>query len=1147
LPQSATQNSLPITNYQLPITDRQQYNILAAMKIHTFSNLVAKIASKFSLQTVLIVPFVLQIVGTVGLVGYLSYINGQKAVEDLAYQLIDEVDKGVEQNLQNYLDVPKHINQSLAAALSTKVLDWKNFSDLEHYFAQQLQIYSTVSSMAIATEQKEFLAVEKSLASDSLVIRILNQSTDYNFHYYAADRQGNRIKLIKVRKDYDPHNDPPKGRPWYRLVEEAGQAIWLPVVNLSQGVDRPVLTIVNFLPFDGAGGKFQGVLAASFYLPKFAKFLDTLRLGRTGQVFIIDRQGLLIASSTGETPFKKNLDANYLKNLNPKDWRLPAQNSSNSLTQASVNFLWNHLKNVPHIEQKQKFKFDFHHQRHFLQVSSIQDKSNLDWLIVAVVPESDFMTQIHQNTSTTILLCIAALLASTSMGIFTANWIAKPIRSLNTAAKDIARGKWEKTVEINRPDEVGELANSFNQMAAQLQHSFSELQSLNEALVQSESKVNQILEAMPVGVAVHDITGQLIYANHIARQLLNLDTLLQAKTGKLAVTYHLYQAGTDRLYPEKNLPIVRSLQGEKVRVDDLEVRLPDRAFPAEVYSTPLFNERGIIIGAIAACADITERKESEKFLDNYNRTLEAKVTERTAELASTNAQLEQEICERKLAEIALAAAKEAAEAASLAKSSFLANMSHELRTPLNGIMGYAQILQRDQNLTAKQYKSAGIIYQCSQHLLTLINDILSLSKIEANKLELEPEMFNFHVVLQGMSEIACLRAQQKSINFIYQSSGRIPAQIYADEKRLRQILINLLSNAVKFTDRGSVTFTVEVIGNEKQPQLPITNYQLPITKIRFQIEDTGSGIAAEDLKTIFLPFEQVGNRGDRAEGTGLGLAITQRLISLMGSKIFVDSTPGVGSKFYFDLDLPSASDAAELIPDISSQKIVGYRGRKQKILVVDDRWENRSVLVSLLEPLGFEILEAIDGQAGLEIADRFQPDLILSDLVMPRMDGLTMIRQLRQLPQFQSTIIIAISASVFKTDRQNCLQSGYSDFLAKPIQNQELLDKIQRYLNLSWVYEQPATGANSTAALPVAANPQEMVVPPPQELIALYKAAQGGDVEVVEMEVIRLKQLSPEYTPFITRVLELSEDFEYRSIVKLLDRYRSAVSQRVDS
>ncbi|XZN94514.1 MAG: response regulator [Microcoleus sp.] len=1145
-----THYPLPITDYQLPITNRQQHNLLAVMKIPSFSNLFARVAGKLPLRTVLIVPFVIQIVGTVGLVGYLSYKNGQQAVKNLAYQLIDEVDGRVEQNLQNYLDVPKQINQNHAAAIRTRVLDWKNFSDLERYFAQQLQIYATVSNVAIATEQKEFLGVEKSLANDSLVIRVMDKSTDYAFHRYAADLQGKRIKLTKVRHDYDPHNDPPKGRPWYRAAQEAGKAIWLPVVNLSQGVDRPLLTIVNFLPFSDPDGNFQGILASSLYLPQFANFLKSLEVGRTGQLFIIDRQGLLIASSTGETPFKQKLDSDYLKNLKPQEWRLLAQNSRIPLTQASVNFLLTHLKIFPKIEQNQRLEFDFNRARYFLQVNPISDKSELDWLIITVVPEAEFMAQIYANTRTTILLCIASLIGSTGIGIITARWVTKPILDLNKVAKNIALGEWNKSIQIERSDELGQLTKTFNQMSGQLKQSFADLQSLNEALAQSESKLNQILEAMPVGVAVHDITGQIIYVNQMARQLLEIDeTLPSAQTEELAVTYHIYQTQTEQLYPAADLPIVRSLKGEQVRLDDLEIRLSDRIFPAEVYSMPLFDEQGQIVAAIAAFVDITERKLAEKLLANYNRTLEAKVTERTAELALTNSQLEQEICDRKQTEIALAAAKEAAEAASLAKSTFLANMSHELRTPLNGIMGYAQILQLDPDCTAKQQQGVEIIYNCSEHLLTLINDILSLSKIEANKLQLNPEIFNFSEFLQGVSKIFRVKTQQKSIDFTYEALTQLPKTVCADEKRLRQVLINFLSNAVKFTDKGSVTFKVGVT-DSRYPELGIMQHPSdatysseliprPSQKICFQIEDTGCGISPENLEKIFLPFEQVGDISRQAEGTGLGLAITKNLLSLMGSEICVESTAGIGSKFWFYLNLPISSDLAASISITSTKRVLGYQGQKKKILVIDDRWENRSVIINLLEPLGFELAEAADGEKGLKKAVEWQPDLILCDLIMPGMDGFRFIQELRQLPQFQSTTIVAASATVFNEDRQKCLELGYSDFLSKPIQAVELLDKIQSYLNLSWIYQPAATGSKLTEAVSLAASPQEMVVPPKEELLVLYQAAKGCYVEDVDLEISRLEQLHPEYSSFVARVLELSEDFEYEKIVKLIDPYLS--------
>jgi PAS domain S-box-containing protein len=295
-----------------------------------------------------------------------------------------------------------------------------------------------------------------------------------------------------------------------------------------------------------------------------------------------------------------------------------------------------------------------------------------------------------------------------------------------------------------------------------------------------------------------------------------------------------------------------------------------------------------------------------------------------------------DITERKYAEDALQQAVLSAEAANRAKSTFLANMSHELRTPLNGILGYAQILQRYKDCTPQQKEGLGIIQHCGEHLLTLINDILDLSKIEAEKLEIYPDDFNFPAFVQGVFEIFRLKAAQKSIHFTYLASNKLPTVIHADEKRLRQILMNLLSNAVKFTDMGTVTFKIETISHQSlviSHQSSVNNQELRTNdqrlrthaKIRFQVEDTGIGITNEQLEKIFLPFEQVGDRSRHAEGTGLGLAITQKLVSLMGSQIFVETTPGMGSRFWFDLDLPVASNQIKSTSIKSADNIIGYQ------------------------------------------------------------------------------------------------------------------------------------------------------------------------------------------------------------------------------
>ncbi|MEO6861629.1 MAG: PAS domain S-box protein, partial [Microcoleus sp.] len=292
-----------------------------------------------------------------------------------------------------------------------------------------------------------------------------------------------------------------------------------------------------------------------------------------------------------------------------------------------------------------------------------------------------------------------------------------------------------------------------------------------------------------------------------------------------------------------------------------------------------------------------------------------------------------DIHDRKQTELLMAKAKEAAEAANRAKSEFLANMSHELRTPLNGIMGYAQILQRSKLLNEEERSRIDVIYQCGSHLLTLINDILDLSKIEAQKVELMPTDFHFPAFLQGVAEMCRIRAELKGIQFHFPSAPELPIGIHADEKRLRQVLINLLSNAIKFTDAGSVTFIVSFATE---------------AKIRFEIRDTGTGIAQHQLQTIFQPFEQVGDRRRQTEGTGLGLAISKRIVELMGSTIQVQSEMNVGSIFWFDVDLYQAEEWVKTSQIDHRGQIIGIKDRQPKIVVIDDKWANRSVISNLL-------------------------------------------------------------------------------------------------------------------------------------------------------------------------------------------------------
>ncbi|MBW4517927.1 MAG: MASE1 domain-containing protein [Timaviella obliquedivisa GSE-PSE-MK23-08B] len=533
----------------------------------------------------------------------------------------------------------------------------------------------------------------------------------------------------------------------------------------------------------------------------------------------------------------------------------------------------------------------------------------------------------------------------------------------------------------------------------------------------------------------------------------------------------------------------------------------------------------VTVTTLILSAVIIEREQVKARIEQVNEELEFKVEERTA---------------------ALNQSKEAAEVASHAKSEFLANMSHELRTPLNGILGYAQILSRSQSLGKKERKGVDIIYQCGSHLLTLINDILDISKIEAGRLELDPHTVHLPALLQGIAEIVGIRAEQKGIDFVYLPDANLPEGIEVDEKRLRQVLINLLGNAVKFTDQGTVTFRVERLDQIPLNDLDHSTESSTVT-LRCQVSDTGIGMSPEALEKIFQPFEQVSDSKRNSEGTGLGLAISQTIAQLMGSQIQVQSQIGVGSTFFCDIELPIATEWQQTPTNATGEYLIGYQGERKSILIADDKWENRSVIVSLLEPLGFTVVEAEDGQDGLTKAIQIKPNLIITDIMMPIMDGYEFLQQIRQSEILQTLPVIVSSASVSNMDQQQSLDAGGNDFLTKPVQADDLFQMLHKYLQLTWIYQPTVSENEQVQSLISKANSSinsftPLVSPPLADLTQLLQLAQHGRLKKLSEVAKALEHQNPQYAPLTQQLLDLSNGFQVAKLEAFIQQLLDEVT-----
>jgi signal transduction histidine kinase/DNA-binding NarL/FixJ family response regulator len=437
-------------------------------------------------------------------------------------------------------------------------------------------------------------------------------------------------------------------------------------------------------------------------------------------------------------------------------------------------------------------------------------------------------------------------------------------------------------------------------------------------------------------------------------------------------------------------------------------------------------------------------------------------------------------------------AQQKAEAANLAKSRFLAGMSHELRTPLNAILGFSRLMHDDAGLSEEQRKTLGIINRSGEHLLTLINDVLDMAKVEAGRLSVENTLLDLGGMVRDITDLLRARAEEKGLQLLLDQSSDFPRFVRADGAKLRQVLINLVGNAVKFTEQGGVTLRLNARPADNPKRLLLIA----------EVEDSGVGIAAEDQARIFDPFVQASSL-TLQKGTGLGLAIARTYVELMGGWLSVESTPGKGSIFRMETPVEQAEESEVGAADIKRGRVVGLApGQTEyRILIVEDQMENWLLLQRLMEGVGFLVRVAENGAAGVEMFQEWRPHLIWMDIRMPVMDGLEATRRIRVLDGGREVKIAALTASVFKEERDNVMAAGMDDFIRKPYRSEEIFDCLVRQLDVRFVYEESAAVSTAqTAALrpeSLATLPRELRRELTDALVSLDTARIGGIIRRV--------------------------------------------------
>jgi two-component system sensor histidine kinase/response regulator len=640
----------------------------------------------------------------------------------------------------------------------------------------------------------------------------------------------------------------------------------------------------------------------------------------------------------------------------------------------------------------------------------------------------------------------------------------------------------QRTAELLRTNrklaaESAERQRVYEELVGYREHLEDLVRLRTAALESKEEQFRLLLESTAEAISGMDQSGRCTFCNPAWLRMFGY------KSAEEVIGRDLHELVHHHTYDAKPIPAEEcglrkvAILGKGVHADN-EVfwRADGTYFPAEYWSHPQV-VGGRIVGAVNAIIDITERK---------------------------------------LGEAELLCAKDAAEAANRAKSMFLANMSHEIRTPMNGILGFSQLLLRGAGLSDQQRSQLHTINRCGEHLMSLLNDILEMSKIEAGRTTLNVGAFDLRGLIDDLEAIFRMRADEKKLEFIVERIGDIPPSVTGDESKLRQVLINLLGNALKFTTQGGVVLRVRVQDDVSSG-----------LRLEAEVQDTGVGISEDEIGSVFEYFEQTQSGRKSGTGTGLGLAISRAFARLMSGDITVQSHPGQGSVFRFSVPLQLAKDSVCKGPSLRRVDRLKTNQPKFRVLIADDKEENRLLLTQLLEPIGFELHEAANGVEAVRSYEQWHPHLILMDVIMPLMDGNEAVREIRERFHDRSVKIITISASTFEQDKKLALGTGADDFIGKPFRQPELLEKIRVQLGAEYIYkdefaDSPQDGTAADVSLAVV----------PKDLLAkISAAARVGEFDQVMRLIAEVALLSPQAAAKLGR---LAEDFDSDKLLRLI-------------